>query len=552
MPLLPGETILQCEEHVTLLCPFHGPLAGSLTLSSYKVRFISDCTPPHVCIAPLGTIQAVEKVGGASSKGDHAYGLELVLKDFRSIRLAYKAEGHSRRVMFEALMTAVFPLSQGQDLFAVKFMENIPSSTYAIDGWQLFNMEQELRRLRIPGSTWRITHVNSEYQLCSTYPSVLAVPASVTDEQLGAIAAFHNRARIPVLSWIHPGNRSSLTRGSQPLPGKFGRRSKEDEAYIEEISKANSACQKLIIMDARPKLNALANMAMGGGYEGEEYGDRDLLFLDIGNIHMVSDSLRKLRELCYPTVDDAHWMSNLEGTRWLEHLRMLLGAAVRIVDLMDRCSVSVFIHCSDGWDRTSQVCSLAMLLMDPSYRTITGFALLVEKEWLAFGHRFQQRIGHGVKAGGDEQQAPVFLQFIDLVWQLTNQFPCAFQFNEHFLIDILDHLYSCLFGSFLCNCERERLAMKDITISLWSHVKKHEDDYMNPSYSCYAHNNVLYPVASVRRLRFWSGYYSRFSPHMRSQDSTSAQTSDIYKLCQRLEEECIDLQKRVDSQRLDV
>lgn len=36
-------------------------------------------------------------------------------------------------------------------------------------------------------------------------------------------------------------------------------------------------------------------------------------------------------------------------------------------------SASVLVHCSDGWDRTSQVCSLGALLLDPYYRTIKGF-----------------------------------------------------------------------------------------------------------------------------------------------------------------------------------
>ena len=33
---------------------------------------------------------------------------------------------------------------------------------------------------------------------------------------------------------------------------------------------------------------------------------------------------------------------------------------------------SVLVHCSDGWDRTAQVCSLGALLMDPYYRTMKG------------------------------------------------------------------------------------------------------------------------------------------------------------------------------------
>lgn len=35
--------------------------------------------------------------------------------------------------------------------------------------------------------------------------------------------------------------------------------------------------------------------------------------------------------------------------------------------------VSVLVHCSDGWDRTAQVCSVAAVLLDPYYRTLKGF-----------------------------------------------------------------------------------------------------------------------------------------------------------------------------------
>lgn len=49
------------------------------------------------------------------------------------------------------------------------------------------------------------------------------------------------------------------------------------------------------------------------------------------------------------------------------------------------------IHCSDGWDRTSQLSSLSMILLDPYYRTLKGFIVLIEKEWLSFGHMFATR-----------------------------------------------------------------------------------------------------------------------------------------------------------------
>ena len=33
---------------------------------------------------------------------------------------------------------------------------------------------------------------------------------------------------------------------------------------------------------------------------------------------------------------------------------------------------SVLVHCSDGWDRTAQVCSVACVLLEPYYRTLKG------------------------------------------------------------------------------------------------------------------------------------------------------------------------------------
>ena len=49
---------------------------------------------------------------------------------------------------------------------------------------------------------------------------------------------------------------------------------------------------------------------------------------------------------------------------------------------------NVIVHCSDGWDRTSQMSSLAQIMLDPYFRTIRGFAVLVEKDWISFGHMF--------------------------------------------------------------------------------------------------------------------------------------------------------------------
>ncbi len=94
------------------------------------------------------------------------------------------------------------------------------------------------------------------------------------------------------------------------------------------------------------------------------------------------------------------------------------------------------------------------MILDPYYRTIEGFQALIEKEWLSFGHKFNDRCGH--IQGDGKEMAPVFTQFLDAIWQLTQQFPQYMEFNERYLLTIHDHVHSCQFGTFIGNCEKDR------------------------------------------------------------------------------------------------
>lgn len=50
------------------------------------------------------------------------------------------------------------------------------------------------------------------------------------------------------------------------------------------------------------------------------------------------------------------------------------------------------------------------------------------------------------------------LKFVDCVWQLLDQFPRSFEFTGTYLIALMEHVYSGLYGSFLFNNDAERAA----------------------------------------------------------------------------------------------
>ncbi|TNN88679.1 Myotubularin-related protein 2 [Liparis tanakae] len=531
--LLPNETVQDYAQDVTYFCPFIGALRGTVIVTNYRLFFRSmEREPAFVLDMPLGVVSRVEKIGSASTRGDVSYGL-----DIRNLRFAHKqVEDTLRKSIFEVLVKFAFPVSNGLQIFAFEYGQVFPEN-----GWKVYDALSEYKRQGIPNESWRITKVNDHYEVCDTYPSTLAVPFNIPDEELRRVAAFRVKGRMPVLSWIHPESQATVTRCSQPMVGVNGKRSKEDEKYLQAIMDANAQSHKLFIFDARPSVNAAANKMKGGGYESEDaYQNAELVFLDIHNIHVMRESLRKLKDVVYPNIEDSHWLSNLESTHWLEHIKLILAGALRIADKVESGKTSAVVHCSDGWDRTGQLTSLAMLMLDGYYRTIHGFEVLLEKEWLSFGHRFQLRIGHGDKNHTDADRSPVFIQFIDCVWQLTRQFPAAFEFNEYFLVTILDHLYSCLFGTFLCNSELQRLKeeIPKRTVSLWSYVNSQLEEFTNPLYVNYS-NHVLFPVVSLRHLELWVGYYIRWNPRMRPQDPVQQRHKEL--LAKRAE-----LQRRVD------
>mmetsp|Transcript_27117 Transcript_27117/g.41614 ORF Transcript_27117/g.41614 Transcript_27117/m.41614 type:complete len:761 (+) Transcript_27117:531-2813(+) len=416
------------------------------------------------------------------------------------------------------------------------------------------------------GPWYVMTQINSQYQMCGSYPSILLGP--LPDQGADNIrlirncASFRSEGRLPALTWSSGTDGASIWRCAQPKVGLQGNRNSSDELYIKHIMDAAMAAStssapppdsiprlpsraflqyltggldlfdggastcRLKILDMRPKSSAIANRTAGYGYENTSYYPGTTLnFFNIGNIHAVRDSYQKVSALCLSdNTSDVQFAQLVEETKWLSQIRHILSASWQTAFHVQYNRLPVLLHCSHGWDRTSQVAALSQLLIDAYYRTMEGFATLIEKDFMSFGHPFHTRCAHGegrgegVSASGDEGQvSPIFLQFLDCVYQLVHMYPQYFEFTEDYLLELSDHVYSCRFGTLLCDTERERELVAGIrqrTYCLWDHLESHpKASRVSRSYNKDYTGMLMMPHSTLmRNVKLWTKRHAMHGP----------------------------------------
>ncbi|KAL1863581.1 phosphatidylinositol-3-phosphatase ymr1 [Paecilomyces lecythidis] len=592
--------------------------------------------------------------------------IRLRCRDFTFVCFYFSSENKARDV-YDSIKLWTCKIGRIEKLYAFAYQPPVPEKD--LNGWDLYDARKEWARLGVgkedghPG--WRISEINVDYTFSPTYPALLPVPVAISDNTLNYAGRYRSRARIPVLTYLHPVNNCSITRSSQPLVGVRQNRSIQDEKLLaaifstsrserplsnvtpplsdpdsntssqeetlgaqtdfeltnaeeledevvgavrgetEEKSHIYGAQQHNLIVDARPTVNAFAMQAVGLGSENmDNYKFATKVYLGIDNIHVMRDSLNKvvdaLKESDVTPLGPNR--DQLARSGWLKHIAGILDGAGLIARQVGLQHSHVLIHCSDGWDRTSQLSALSQICLDPYYRTLEGFMVLVEKDWLSFGHMFRHRAGHlnsekwfqieNERIGGDSNRAfgetggagkalenaflsakgffnrdnnsrdslgesdgemqsydsegtvpkklsstskstmsekevtkvketsPVFHQFLDATYQLLYQYPTRFEFNERFLRRLLYHLYSCQYGTFLFNSEKERVEThaKERTRSVWDYFLARREQFVNPNYDPLIDDNkrgkerLIFPRTSD--VRWWHEVFGRTDAEM--------------------------------------
>ncbi|XP_043918346.1 myotubularin-related protein 7 [Protopterus annectens] len=523
---------------------------GTLYLTATHVIFVENASE-----ARKETWVLHSQISSVEKQPTTATGCPLLIrcKNYQLIQLIIPQERDSHDV-YISLVRLSRPVRY-EELYCFSFNPKLDKEEREA-GWKLIDLRAEYSRMGIPNSLWQVTDANRDYRVCDTYPTELHIPKSASVPVVVGSSKFRSKGRFPVLSYYHQDNNASICRSSQPLSG-FSARCLEDEQLLQAIRKANPGSDFLYVVDTRPKLNAMANRAAGKGYENEDnYSNIKFQFIGIENIHVMRNSLQKMLEVCElrsPSMNDFQW--GLENSGWLKHIKSILDAGIFIAKAVAEEGTSVLVHCSDGWDRTAQVCSVASLLLDPYYRTLKGFMVLIEKDWVSFGHKFNHRYSH--LDGDPKEVSPVIDQFLECTWQLMEQFPCAFEFNERFLLHVQHHVYSCQFGNFICNNQKEskEMSIQEKTFSLWANLWKNRADYMNPLYrpDHSQTQGVLRPDTTPYNFKFWRGMYNRFEKGIHPRQSVTDFLMAVKEETQQLMDEMEMLEEKLAKfQKLDL
>ncbi|KAG6418678.1 hypothetical protein SASPL_120882 [Salvia splendens] len=347
------------------------------------------------------------------------------------------------------------------------------------------------------------------------YEAAIGSQADISKDMRIIVFGFRPRTKQPLNC---SGTGAVLARSSQPLVGlMMNMRSNADEKLVAalwtQLSGVRERRRKLYIADARPRKNALANGAMAVGQNPPP--TTPSLRTIMSNSWLKTSAALARPGLAWPDVlllgpvllksrPERAWVAGRKGrdrprpdaagsceirgatrhggwtwgggnlssmsasvstlgdSSWLIHIQGVLAGSAWIVAHIALESATVLVHCSDGWDRTTQLVSLASLLLDPYYRTFKGFQV--------------------------------------------------------FLVDLVDSALSCRFGNFFCNSERERqqAGIYDACGCLWVYLadlraSDRSSGHYNHFYDASKFQGPLLPPAAALAPTLWPQFHLRWA-----------------------------------------
>ncbi|KAJ8909509.1 hypothetical protein NQ315_011421 [Exocentrus adspersus] len=547
---LEGETIVSEAQKVLLYAPLSDRkkyVVGVLTVTTFKLSFVCAeevefCGQQNnllgindVCLSSIDVIyQVSDRTKKKLSPGQNITGrikdILVVCKNMKSFEFSFKmSDRDSGKNIVNALLHHAYP-KRHTLLFAYDYKEPHINSILPKEV-RLFqtrlDWEKELKRTKC--QNWRVSHVNINYQISPLLIETIIVPQSVTDNIIKeAVEKFRSRG-CPVWVW-GTSKGAALVRMADLLPTVTDRT--EENKLLEHIRKSHPEKRVPHIID-----------------------------LSFPTPKDINVSYLKLRELCTPDntrlfkSQDFKFYGLLDSTKWLFFVSVCLTKANEAAEHISILESTVVLQEGNGQD--------------------LNCISLIQKDWVVLGHPFANRLGHILCKEID--QSPLFLLFLDCVWQLLQQFPSAFQISETYLTTLWDSAHISVFDTFLFNCQHQRFMAEYgssnghpplILRSVWDWREQFSErdiiQFCNPLYDD-SYQAILKPHTGLSGLEIWTQCYFRWLPDLEIRKGGRPQidlysryiVSEILQFQQGLgelngklnenKEECISLMKKVNS-----
>ncbi|GAB1605003.1 myotubularin-related protein 10-A-like [Argonauta hians] len=545
-PLLPGERLMFSMEKVLKFNPFMNykqGVSGALHLTNYKLAFITssdlDDGSDYFLESPVNSTNEIpftnvdsfyqvfsqakkKKLSAVNFTQQPCKRLMIYSRDFKIHSFGFKMVGNNEKVLqfLKELSLHAFP--DKSNLFVYKYGLQMKTNELSTQPpmpmfFQAKDWQEELIRID-QHPNWYVTCANEKFQISASLPKYFVIPNSLCKKSLAEMAQEFSDQRLISWSYSSPYG-TSLSRMSSLKTG-MSNQSDSEILLINAVKEStNTAVSVVDLVECCPSVKEI-------GLSGD-----------------------KLKSLCMTDCSkdfwnkDVGWLAYVEDTKWLNYVQRCLKEAVSIVEMMSSKKTSVILKEPKSRDLSCLLSCLVQLLFDRHYRTLLGFQSLIQREWVSMGHPFQQRCGFVTVSGSE---SPVFLLFLDCVWQLTVQFPMEFEFSETYLTFLWDSLHTGLYETFLFNCQNQLMqehqkymnqpcnSASNISESYWSSSiwrmlanVNHKVLFYNPLYVVYNNpmccdlansisetnesttkDKILYPQSSL--VKIWAQCYIRW------------------------------------------
>uniref|UniRef100_A0A5G2QDE1 Myotubularin-related protein 12 n=1 Tax=Sus scrofa TaxID=9823 RepID=A0A5G2QDE1_PIG len=424
--LLPGEQLL-CEASTVLKCVQEDScqrgIYGRLVCTDFKISFLGD----DESALDNDETQFKNKVVGENDITLHCVDQIYGVFDEKKKTLFGQLKKYPETLIIHCKDLRVFH-------FCLRYtkeeeVKRTDRKNHAVMFDTLQDWCWELERTK-GNMKYKAVSVNEGYKVCERLPAYFVVPTPLPEED---VPRFQGHG-IPIWCWSCHNGCALLKMSALP---------KEQDDGILQIQKNF--------------LDGIYKIIHRPPYEIVKTEDLSSNFLSLQEIQTAYSKFKQLFLIDNSTEfwdTDIKWFSLLESSSWLDIIRRCLKKAIEIIECLEAQNMNILLLEENASDLCCLVSSLVQVMMDPHCRTRFGFQSLVQKEWIMGGHCFLDRCNHLRQS--DKEEVPVFLLFLDCVWQLVHQHPPAFEFTETYLTVLSDSLYIPIFSTFFFNSPHQK------------------------------------------------------------------------------------------------